>query len=112
MATASQIRDKALSKLGLKAQGKVPTAAISDDVDNAYTEVYAELEELGLITWDADENVPDSHVSSLVALVAYARVDEYSVPNDRYTRIVNDQLRALPYIKQLQAGDDYQPVTS
>lgn len=112
MATAAQIRDKALRKLGILSVNNTPSSTITGDLDDAYTEVYAELEGLSLVTWDSDEEVPDSHVSSLVALVAYARVDEYSVSNDRYVRIVNDEAKALPKIKELQAGDEYKPVTA
>ena len=52
MATATQIREKALKKLGVKAIGSTTQSEIQADVDNAYTEVYAMLNTLNLTPWD------------------------------------------------------------
>ena len=119
MATSEQIRNKALKKLGKKSTGQTVSSELASDLDNAYTEVYAELEALNLTTWDSDEDIPDEFVRTVVALVAYARVDEYSIPNDRYQRIKLDALgdgfttpSARQVIKELQASNVYQTPTA
>lgn len=88
--TAAQIREKALKKLGVKATGQTTQSEITADLDKAYEEVYAMLATRALTTWDSDEDIPDEFVAPVVALVADARKDEYSIPNDRYTRIALD----------------------
>lgn len=90
MATAEQIREKALKRLGVRGTGQTTQAEIQADVDQAYAEVYAELDAQKAVSWDIEDEVPDEFVQSVVALVAYARLDEYSVPTERYRRIVRD----------------------
>ena len=107
MATATQIREKALKKLGVKAIGSTTQSEIQEDVDNAYTEVYAMLNTLKLTPWDSDEDIPDEFVIPVVYLVADSRKDEYSIPNDRYQRISADGERALPLIKSMLASNVY-----
>ena len=80
MASAAEIRNKAAKKLGLFGTGQTLRSAISADFDQAYVEVYGELELLSLVTWSIDDEVPDALVRSVVDLVAGARVNEYSVP--------------------------------
>ena len=107
MATATQIREKALKKLGVKATGQTTQSEIQADVDSAYTEVYAMLNTLKLTTWDVDEDIPDEFVIPVVFLVADSRKDEYSIPNDRYQRVSVDGGRALPLIKDMLASNVY-----
>ena len=113
MTTATQIREKALKKLGVKATGQGTQSEIQADVDQAYAEVYAMLGSLTI--WDIDEEIPDAFVSSVVALVADARKNTYSIPNDRYQRITLDARGdgthvnpgALQNIKTMQASNVY-----
>lgn len=115
MATAEEIRNKAAKKLGIFGTGQTIRSEIAEDVDNAYSEVYAQLDTLNLTTWDEDESVPSEFVKPVVDLVAYARVDEYSVSDSRYTRIRRDALgdkltgdpSARQVIKELQASNVY-----
>jgi hypothetical protein len=107
MATAAQIRTKALKKLGVLAIGQTASAEISADLDEAYEEVYAQLDARNLAEWDSDEEIPDEYVNPVVALVAYARVDEYSIPNDRYQRITLDMRQALAQIREMQESNVY-----
>jgi hypothetical protein len=44
----------------------------------------------------------------VVALVAFARADEYGVPNDRYKRIAGDMSRATAEIRELQESNVYE----
>jgi len=105
--TATQVREKALKKLGVIATGQTTQAQISTDLDEAYVEVYAMLNALGLTTWDDDEDIPNEMVTPVVYLVAGIRKDEYSIPNDRYQRIKIDQDGAIMMIKEFQASNVY-----
>ena len=90
MATSAEIRNKAAKKLGLFGTGQTLRSAISADLDDAVTEVFAELENLGLKTWGATAEVPDHLVWPVVAKVAYSRVTEYPTPVERYNRVAAD----------------------
>lgn len=107
MATAAKIREKALNKLGVSSTGQTTQSAIQEDLDDAYTEVYAMLDALGLTTWDSDEEVPDEMVIPVVFLVAGARKDEYNIPNDRYQRVATDGSIAVGLIREMQASNVY-----
>jgi hypothetical protein len=107
MATAEQIRERSLRKLGIKAVGQTTQSEVATDIDSAYAEVYAQLEKLELASWEIGEDVPDEFVSPVVWLVADSRKDEYSIPNDRYQRISLDGDRALPKIREMLASNVY-----
>ena len=104
MATSAEIRNKAAKKLGLYGTGQTLRSAISADIDAAYTEVYAELAALGIATWGASDAIPSHLVRAMVALVAGARVNEYSLPLERYQRIVADSAAAEKRIRQLTSS--------
>lgn len=103
MATAAEIRNKAAKKLGILATGQTLRSEISADIDNAYKEVYALLEAEFVASWAFADEVPDRDVEAVVALVAGARVDEYSLPNDRYQRIVAVATGAVKQLKRHNA---------
>lgn len=87
MATAADIRNKAGALLGVKALGQTLENSVSSDLDAAYDEVYARLRDEDLVSWHSTAEVPDEVVSPVVALVAFARVNEYGVSDSRYQRI-------------------------
>lgn len=113
--TAAEIRNKALKKLGKFGTGTIPDSRKSDDLDQAYKEVYAQLSARHIVTWDLDEEIPDEFIHAVVALCADARKDEYSIPNDRYQRITLDARGnntvvnpgAIANIKTVQASNVY-----
>ncbi len=88
--TKAEIRNKALKKLGVFGTGQVAGSGKAADLDQAYSEVYAQLSARDLVAWDLDEEIPDQFVHAVVALVADARKDEYRIPNDLYQRITLD----------------------
>ena len=118
--TAAEIRNKALKKLGKFGTGTIADEPKTTDLDQAYLEVYAQLSTRGLVTWDADEEIPDEFVHSVVALVADARKDEYRIPNDLYQRITLDARGdntvvnpgAIGNIKTVQASNVYKTPTA
>lgn len=116
MATAEQIREKAIKKLGINGSSQTTSSSLQNDIDAAYAEVYAQLDTLGLATWDSDEEVPSEFVNPVKNLVAFQRVDEYSVPAERYSRIVRDAKGvtgdtkfpgAVAEIREMQASNAY-----
>lgn len=103
MATAAEIRNKAAKKLGLFGTGQTLRSAIAANLDEAYAEVYGELELQSLTPWAFADEVPDALVSSVVALVAGSRVEEYSVPSEKYQRIMREYVGAEDRIRKLLA---------
>ncbi len=107
MASAAEIRNKAAKRMGLFGTGQTLQSAISADLTAAYAEVYAQLSAKELVVWDIDEDVPAEFVDDVVTLVAYSRLDEYSVPLEKYKRIVSKVPGAIPNIRALQASNVY-----
>lgn len=87
MATKEQIKWRALNKLGVIANGQTMSAAQDADMEAGYKEVYGRLLEIDALTWDVDEDVPDSVANDVVLLVAMQRVDNYSISDQRLQRI-------------------------
>lgn len=106
MATAAEIRNKAGSKLGVKAIGQVLENAVSSDLDSAYDEVYARLRDEDLVSWHSTAEVPDELVSPVVDLVAFARADEYKVNGEKYQRLLLAARHAEARIRR-SLQDDY-----
>lgn len=103
-ATAAEIRNKALRRLGILGLGQTASSELSNDVDAAYNEVYARLSEVGLVGWALASSVPNEYVAPMVALVAGERVDEYGVAGERYQRIKADAAKAEMDIRRLING--------
>ena len=104
MATAAEIRNKASLKLGIGALGQTLESAVSKDLDDAYTEVYARLRDEDLVSWAFTSEVPDELVDPVVDLVAFAR--SYMVSGERYQRIGVAASQAESRIRR-SLQDDY-----
>lgn len=104
MATKTDIRNKALKRLGVIGATQSATAEQAADLEAAYDEVYAELEAQDLAVWD-DATIPDEFVAPVVALVALARADEYGISNERYQRIAADAATAHKRIIAAYQGE-------
>ena len=111
MATAAKIREMAATRLGILGEGETLPSYESADLDQAYAEVYAELEIRDMATWDSDEDIPDAFAHYVTTLVAAARVDDYGISNDRYQRIMAAASRAIPQILELQTNNVYSTPT-
>lgn len=119
MATATEIRNKAAKKLRILPSNQTVHSEDTATLDAAYTEVYAQLDALGLATWDSDEDIPDEFVQPVVDLVAYARLNEFAVPDNLYQRIVVDAIGdgnafvgAEARIRRMQASNVYKQPTA
>lgn len=83
--TISQCARRALEKIGKLPLGQTPTAALENDMIDAYDQVYARLENRGLVTWSSADSIPDAFVEDVVALMAYERSE--GIPDSRFMRI-------------------------
>ncbi len=107
MATAAEIRNQAATRLGELGEGQVLAPRVSEDLDKAYVQVFAQLGAKNMLVWDFDEEVPNEYVVHVVALVAFSRANDYSISNDRYQRLALDQSIAIPEIRELLTSDTY-----
>ena len=100
--TKAELRNRALQMLGKLAVGQTPAAAISNDMEDVYDQVYAKLEKRGLVSWGPSDSVPDEFVEDISALMAYERSE--GIPNDRYIRIRDAAGSATSTISAMIAG--------
>ena len=103
MATAQQIRETAAENLGIFGEGETLGSYETDDLDQAYNEVYKELEGLELTAWLQTSNVPDQFARAVAMLVAEARATKYQIPDNRYQRIKFEAIEAMSSIRKQQA---------
>ena len=105
MATAQQIRETAAENLGILGEGETLPSYETADLDQAYTEVYEELQGQNLTTWSESSNVPDQYARSIAMLVAASRALKYQIPEERYKRIQYEAEGSYRLIRRLQARD-------
>ena len=104
MATTAEIRNRALKRLGVLSRSQTASAADNAEIDQAYKEVYAILDNKGLAIWGSNTaDVPDRFVDPISALVAASRVEEFSVPVPKYQRIMGAASTAENRIRELQS---------
>ncbi|MBU8921790.1 MAG: hypothetical protein KOO63_08220 [Bacteroidales bacterium] len=103
MATATQTRETAAEILGILGEGETLPSYETADLDQAYTEVFSELQALNLTTWAESADVPDQYARSVAMLVAEARAVKYQIPDARYQRIKLEKIEAMRMIRELQA---------
>jgi hypothetical protein len=105
--TKAECRDRALRKLGKLAIGQTAEAGIASDMEDAYDQIYARLDQLGLVTWSSTGSVPDEFVEDITAMMAFERSER--VPDSRYARIRDDASRALTSISAYISGEYENP---
>lgn len=100
--TKAECRNRALRKLGKLAIGQTAEAGIASDMEDAYDQIYARLENKGLVTWSSTASIPDEFVEDIVAIMAFERSE--GIPDSRYARIRDDASRAQISISSLIEG--------
>ena len=100
--TIAECRNRALIKLGKLAIGQTPTSALSDDMEDAYNQIYARLEAKGMTTWSSTDSIPDEYVEDITSLMAFERSE--GIPNERFARLRDDASRALINISSTLSG--------
>lgn len=101
--TLATIYNRTLRRLGVLGRGQTATPEDTDDMTNAYSEVWARLDKRNLTYWDSDDNVPDEFVNDVVALMAASRLDDYGVNQERRAAIRADAAVAEYNIAKLTA---------
>ena len=84
--TKAQIATKVLQRLNVVGANEAPSDEDSAFVQEAYTAVYDELAELGLVTWGASDSIPGKAMFSVRELVAQRVLDDFV---DRATVEIN-----------------------
>jgi hypothetical protein len=108
MATLAEVKNLAVTRLGILGEGETLPSYESADMSLAYAEVHAQLTIKDIATWDTDEDIPDEYAGYVADLMAGARLDDYGVPNDRYQRLMAAKSRAIPEILELQTNNSYE----
>ena len=103
MATTQQIRDTAAEMLGIVGEGETLPSYETADLDQAYLEVFAELQGLDLAAWSLVDDIPNRFAKPVSMLVAESRAVKYQVPQERYQRIKFESQEAMHRIRELQA---------
>lgn len=110
MASKAETQQLAGELLRLVPIGQALQAHHDVRMGEAYDEVYAELEVLGLPMWGSNE-MPDEITPHFVNLMAYNKADLYGISDALYQRIllkVGDKgEKAKDDIKSLMAEDYY-----
>ena len=112
MAVKQDLVNKALRRMGLLRADSSTTDFRNTDLGAAYDEVYAELEEELLTPWASNGTVPAKLVDSVVVLMSFRRLADYTVAPSRSAQIRSDAgpqgLTAKSTIRTLIEG----PLTS
>lgn len=99
--TQAEIVQRVAEDLGL-----VPIGQLIEDQDRrrikrAYQEVYSRLKELGFASWAMMGGVPDDIAPYYINLMLRTLLVSYSVPRERYARIIMEAQEALSEIAKL-----------
>jgi hypothetical protein len=87
MATIARITEDAATILGILGEGETLPSYESNDMTNAYGEVYAQLQMLGLTTWSSTDDIPEQYSGPVAMLVADNRAVNYQLPQEKYVRV-------------------------
>ena len=101
--TKAELRNRALVMLGKLPLGQTPTAALANDMEDVYDQVYRRLELRGLVTWSSADSIPDEFVEDITALMAFERSE--GIPDSRYNRIASAASRAVNSISAVISGE-------
>lgn len=85
--TRANVGIRALRKLGVLGENETPDTATANDIDQAYAEVYAMIENENLAPWASNADVPDQYVPAMVNLCALARSVEKNISNSRLEKL-------------------------
>ena len=99
----STIYNRTLRRLGVLARGQTANSADTDDMEQAYNEIWAWLDARDIVSWDIDDDVPDEHVNDVIALMAFTRLDDYGVDLVRRQSIIDTASSSRFNISELTA---------
>lgn len=99
------VRKNALLKLGVGSIGQTPTSDLDSDMTDAYNEIYAYLEANEQTFWGQTSAIPDEVADPLATWMAWSRVNNYSISNERYQRLSAEFSRAERQIKEMAVNN-------
>ena len=94
--TKAEIRDRTAQEIGILQIGQSLEDTDRVRIEQGYDEVYADLKRSNLNFWSATGDIPNQFVPYVTALIAENISNTYSIPNDRYARL-------LPMIQKAKA---------
>lgn len=106
MATAAEIRDRALRRLGVLAFGQTASPEAADAAETAFSEYYASLAQIGLAVWAFSGDVPDILAEPVINGLCQRLLNDFSVSNERYQRIMADASQSEAQIRRM-IGNEY-----
>lgn len=113
----TNIRNRALEEMGLLRKGETADSAQAQSLDEAYVELYGELQEDQLTgAFTVTSGVPIQFVRPIVVLIALRRANTWRIPDARYQTIVieagADGDRAMGKIRKFVNGRNVSDVIS
>jgi hypothetical protein len=87
MATIARIVSDAATILGILGEGETLPSYETNDMNNAYGEVHAQLQIMGLTTWASTDDIPEQYSGPIAMLTADNRAVNYQLPTEKYVRI-------------------------
>ncbi len=109
--TIAEISESVLKKLGRLPDGQVAPASQTKQVKDAYTGLYDELLNDGLVSWDSTADIPDFAVYPITILLLGMVSDNFGVP-DRWSaardlmRFKLSQQISSPYVPEPTEYED------
>lgn len=99
--TKKQAAYRALERCGRLAIGQAPTSTLEDKANQGFDEVYAMLDDWGIVDWSEDEPIPDKYAFHVISLIAYAIMPELRVSGETKQRITEGAAIAEPALREL-----------
>lgn len=100
--TRADLIKRVLQKLRELEFDEGPSSDESAIIGAKYDEVYAELNERGLVNWSASGEVPLTHSQSVIAIVASRSSDDFFVDEPRLQRLVFEERTAEKKLRQME----------
>jgi hypothetical protein len=94
--TKAEIRDRTAQEIGILQIGQSLEDTDKVRIEQGYDEVYADLKRDNLNFWSITSDIPNQFVPYVTALIAENISNTYSIPNERYARL-------LPMIQKAKA---------
>ena len=94
--TKAEIRDRTAQEIGVLQIGQSLEDTDKVRIEQGYDEVYADLKRDNLNFWSITGDIPNQFVPYVTALIAENISNTYSIPNERYARL-------LPIIQKAKA---------
>jgi hypothetical protein len=97
--TEAQVRNLALTHMGILPDGETPSASNAELTETALDAVTEELEGLGLLNWPCCA-VPSNVVLAVAALTASKLINSFGMSDGQAQRLMADGAAAMVQIRQ------------